>query len=142
MRMGLKGPFLFLFTSLLILKEDKSMKVLTKILTIDDVNVEEVISCIKAGLRINAVVEVDASYGIYVYDRIDDNTWQMSSWWENPDYEGDTTAKARSDEYLVGTGYYPKVGTMLKTTTEVIDEIIFDVFGYHNGKITILVDTI
>lgn len=118
------------------------MKVLTKILTIDDVNVENVVSGIKAGIRINAVVEVDASYGIYVYDRIDDNTWQMSSWWENPDYDGDETAKERADEYLVSTRHYPKVGTTLKTTTEVINEIVFDIFGYHNGKITILVNTI
>lgn len=118
------------------------MKVLTKILTIDDVNVEDVVYSIKAGLRINAVVEVDSSYGIYVYDRIDDNTWQKSSWWENPDYEGDTTAKSRADEYLVSTGYYPRVGTILETTTEVINEVIFDIFGYHNGKVTILVDVI
>lgn len=118
------------------------MKVLTKILTIDCVNVEDVVSSIKAGLRINAVVEVDSSYGIYVYDRIDDNTWQMSSWWENPDYEGDETAKAKADEYLVSTGYYPKVGTVLKTTTKVINEVVFDILGYHNGKITILVDVI
>lgn len=123
------------------------MKVLTKVLTIDDVNAEDVVSSIKAGRRINAVVEDshslfenDASYGIYVYDRIDDNTWQMSSWWENPDYEGDETAKTRADEYLVGTGYYPKVGITLKTTTEVINEVIFDIFGYHNGQITILVN--
>lgn len=125
------------------------MKVLTKILTIDDINVEDVISGIKAGQRINAVVEDShslfensASYGIYVYDRIADNTWQKSSWWENPDYEGDETAKARADKHLVGTGHYPKVGTTLETTTEVINEVIFDIFGYHNGRITILVDVI
>ena len=121
------------------------MKVLTKILTIDDVNVEDVVSGIKAGRRVNAVVEDShslfknsASYGVCVYYRIDDNTWQKSSWWENPDHEGDETAKARADKYLVGTGYYPKVGTALKTTTEVINEVVFDIFGYHNGKITIL----
>lgn len=125
------------------------MKVLTKILTIDDVNVEDVVSGIKAGLRVNAVVEDshsffenNASYGIYVYDRIADNTWQMSSWWENPDYEGDTAQKTRADEYLASTGYYPKVGTTLKTTTEVINEIIFDILGYHNGKVTILANMI
>ena len=118
------------------------MKVLTKILTIDDVNIEDVVSGIKSGLRINAVVEVDSSYGIYVCDRIDDNTWQMSSWWENPDYEGDETAKERADEYLVSTGHYPKVGTVLKTTTEVINEVVFDILGYHSGKVTVLVNTI
>jgi hypothetical protein len=118
------------------------MKVLTKILTIDDVNVEDVVSGIKAGRRVNAVVEDSASYGVCVYDRMDDNTWQKSSWWENPDYEGNTTAKSRADEYLVGTGYYPRVGTTLETTTEVINEVIFDIFGYHNGKVTILVDVI
>lgn len=125
------------------------MKVLTKILTIDDVNVEDVVSGIKAGRRVNAVVEDShslfensASYGVCVYDRIDDNTWQKSSWWENPDYEGDTTAKSRADKYLVNTGHYPKVGIILNTTAEVINEVLFDIFGYHNGKVSILVDTI
>lgn len=128
------------------------MKVLTKILTRDDIDAESLIYLIKAGSRINVVTEDDTQlfskpelvHCVRVYERVrdDDNTWQMSSWWENPDYEGDTTAKARADEYLVSAGHYPKVGTVLKTTTEVINEVVFDILGYHNGKITILVDVI
>ena len=129
------------------------MKVLTKILTRDDANVEDVISCIKAGYRINIVIEdttqlffkLEWAYGVRVYERVrnDDNTeWTMSSWWENPDYEGDATAKVRANEYLVSTGDYPKVGVVTKTITEVINDIVYDDFGYYDGKATILVELI
>lgn len=129
------------------------MKVLTKILTRDDANVEDVISCIKAGYRINVVIEditqpfsePEWSYGVRVYERVrnDDNTeWTMSSWWENPDYEGDTTAKVRADEYLVSTMNYPKVGVVTKTITEVINDIVYDDLGYYTGRVTILVELI
>ena len=129
------------------------MKVLTKILTRDDIDVETLISYIKAGYRINVVIEDVAQpfsepewvYRVFVYERVrdDDNTeWTMSSWWENPDYEGDETHKARANEYLASTGNYPKVSVVTKTVSEVINAIAYDWFGCYDGRISILVDAI